>query len=227
MKESAKTRNKAGRPTEEELVKRKARIIAVATDLFFENGYAATSLVEIAKRAGVATRTLYEHFGNKESIFQEIMHNRDVESRVLPPTLSTGDTLYDVLMRVAYYVRDVALSAESVDYMRLMVAESKRFPDMMKRMIQFASERFRKHISKIFQDLEKSGLIPVSDHLESTALFIDLVLGNSPLFIYSNWKLAGQLDDLIQKKVELFILGRFGPDVAATSKQLRAQIKSV
>jgi AcrR family transcriptional regulator len=38
-------------------------------DTVAERGYYETSIVEVARRAGVARRTFYEHFGDKESCF--------------------------------------------------------------------------------------------------------------------------------------------------------------
>jgi len=55
----------AGRPTLVELERRKRKVLEVATKLFVRDGYSATSLVDIAKGAGVATRTVYQHFGGQ------------------------------------------------------------------------------------------------------------------------------------------------------------------
>lgn len=225
-KPAGKTRNKAGRPTENELERRKAMIMQVATELFFSQGYAATSLVDIAKGAGVATRTLYAHFGNKESIFEEVIKSQKLDPRVTPPIVSTGDTLFDVLMRVAHYACEVAVGDESLVLIRVMVAESKRFPDLMKKVANVASNRFRGNISKIFQDLEAAGLIPPGDHMESARLLIDLVLGNSPMLIYTDWDISRRSNTLLETKVEMFIQGRFGEAVAANARYNRALINS-
>ena len=42
----------AGRPTAVELERRKARVMEVATQLFVANGYAGTSLIDIARQTG-------------------------------------------------------------------------------------------------------------------------------------------------------------------------------
>jgi AcrR family transcriptional regulator len=44
----------------------RARLLACATELFAERGYAATSIGEVCLRAGVARPALYWHFGSKE-----------------------------------------------------------------------------------------------------------------------------------------------------------------
>jgi TetR/AcrR family transcriptional regulator of autoinduction and epiphytic fitness len=46
-------------------------IIDAAVALFCEEGFGATSMDRIAQRAGVSKRTVYNHFPNKEALFQE------------------------------------------------------------------------------------------------------------------------------------------------------------
>ncbi len=59
-------------------VKRSARsratrrsVVTAAADLFIANGYGATTLEQIAERAGVAVQTVYFHFGNKRTVLKE------------------------------------------------------------------------------------------------------------------------------------------------------------
>jgi AcrR family transcriptional regulator len=47
------------------------RIIDSAAALFIDNGYSATTLEQIADRAGVAVQTVYFHFGNKRTVLKE------------------------------------------------------------------------------------------------------------------------------------------------------------
>jgi AcrR family transcriptional regulator len=49
------------------------RIIDGAAKLFVEQGYAATTLDQIAKDAGVAVQTVYFHFRNKATVLKEIL----------------------------------------------------------------------------------------------------------------------------------------------------------
>jgi AcrR family transcriptional regulator len=49
------------------------RIVDAARLLFLQNGYAATTLEEIATDAGVAVQTVYFHFGNKRTVLKEVM----------------------------------------------------------------------------------------------------------------------------------------------------------
>lgn len=47
------------------------RIIDAAALLFIADGYAATTLGQVAARAGVAVQTVYFHFGNKRTVLKE------------------------------------------------------------------------------------------------------------------------------------------------------------
>jgi AcrR family transcriptional regulator len=47
------------------------KITDAATELFVRDGYSATTLEQIAARAGVAVQTVYFHFGNKSSVLKE------------------------------------------------------------------------------------------------------------------------------------------------------------
>jgi AcrR family transcriptional regulator len=49
------------------------RITRAAQDLFVEHGYGATTLQDVADRAGVAVQTIYFTFGNKRSLLKEVV----------------------------------------------------------------------------------------------------------------------------------------------------------
>ncbi|MEW9529451.1 TetR/AcrR family transcriptional regulator [Microbispora sp. NPDC049125] len=49
------------------------RIIDQARELFLRQGYAATTLDQIATQAGVAVQTVYFHFGNKATVLKEVV----------------------------------------------------------------------------------------------------------------------------------------------------------
>lgn len=49
------------------------RIIAAATELFLADGYVATTLEAVARRAGVGARTVYVRFGTKAALFKRVV----------------------------------------------------------------------------------------------------------------------------------------------------------
>src|SRR5215813_10765431 len=57
----------------ERAAERRQAIIEAAMEEFISRGFAATRLDDIAKRAGVAKGTIYLHFKDKESMFEELI----------------------------------------------------------------------------------------------------------------------------------------------------------
>jgi AcrR family transcriptional regulator len=63
-------------PLAEENGRKREVIIATAEKLFAERGFARSTTLEIAKGAGLAERTLYEYFDNKEDILFSALQQR-------------------------------------------------------------------------------------------------------------------------------------------------------
>ena len=190
----------------------------VATELFVERGFAATSLVDIARGAGVATRTLYQHFGDKEVIFREVIFARDAEAALQPPKVEPGDTLYSALLNASNYAYEITYRERSIGLMRLMIAESNRFPEFMQSVAKSIFSHFRSNIEKVLEALAGAGLIPQGNHARSAELFSDLVLGSHPIMTYTNWDSALPGKANVEERLEMFILGRFGPTVAKNAR---------
>jgi TetR/AcrR family transcriptional repressor of mexJK operon len=207
--EARRKHNRAGRPTADELERRKLRVMEVATEMFVSRGYAATTLLDIAREAGVATRTLYQHFGDKEAIFREVIFARD--TAVLPgPILAENEDLITALRKAAFYSCEMALRPAAIQLMRLMIAESGRFPELMSKVVTTIFSRFTANIARLFAQLADRGLIPAGDHDRSAELFVDLILGNRTVMVYFGWASAAPTAQDIETKVEVFINGRLG-----------------
>ena len=60
-------------------------LLSAARELFGEQGYAATSIEEVAARAGVTKGAVYHHFGGKAELFQDVYEQvmREVSDQVV------------------------------------------------------------------------------------------------------------------------------------------------
>ncbi|MEV0594513.1 TetR/AcrR family transcriptional regulator [Nonomuraea cavernae] len=65
------TRAKRGRPREFD----RAAALTAATHLFWERGYAATSIGELTEAMGIRPGSLYAAFRDKKSLFKEVVHS--------------------------------------------------------------------------------------------------------------------------------------------------------
>jgi TetR/AcrR family transcriptional repressor of mexJK operon len=216
IKRRART-GRAGRPTVNELERRKARVLEVATQLFIQDGYAGANLVDIADKAGVATRTVYEHFGDKEQIFRQVIFSRDNAPKLRVPRATVSDSLFEALMRVGKYAISMSRDQKTIDMMRLMTAEQNRFPDLIKKVALASFNRFFSNVEQVFIDLSLLGRIPDGDHMQSARFFVDFILGASPLYTYTHWIEFPFNESEIKAKVELYIVGRFGASVLRVS----------
>ena len=113
----------------ERAAERREAIIAAAMDEFIARGFAATRLDDIAKRAGVAKGTIYLHFKDKESMFEELIRIAIVPlvGRMQGPPPASG-TVRDLIEGFALnFIQEVATTRRG-DIVRLIVAEGPRFP---------------------------------------------------------------------------------------------------
>jgi AcrR family transcriptional regulator len=114
----------------ERAAERRGAIIEAAMEEFISRGFAATRLDDIAKRAGVAKGTIYLHFKDKESMFEELIRTAIVP---LVVRLSAAPPRPDASVRdmieafAKTFIEQVATTRRG-DIVRLIVAEGPRFP---------------------------------------------------------------------------------------------------
>ena len=112
----------------ERAAERRAAIVAAALDEFIARGFTATRLDDVAKRAGVAKGTIYLHFKDKETLFEELVRTAivPVVDRMTTPPI--GGSVREALEAFAKtFLREV-VATRRADIIRLIVAEGPRFP---------------------------------------------------------------------------------------------------
>src|SRR6202165_4229844 len=82
-------RGGGGRPTREESVRRDARLLDVATNLFMERGFDCTSIDAVAETAGVSKPTVYARYHDKRDLFTAVL--RATIQRWLAPLSAGGE----------------------------------------------------------------------------------------------------------------------------------------
>ncbi|WP_291694462.1 TetR/AcrR family transcriptional regulator [Bradyrhizobium sp.] len=116
--------NRASRAAE-----RRAAIVEAAFDEFVARGFAATRLDDIASRAGVAKGTIYLHFKDKESMFEELVRTAIVPlvAQIAAPPSPLVSVRHALEGFARTFIREVATTRRG-DIIRLIVAEGPRFP---------------------------------------------------------------------------------------------------
>src|SRR5262245_15778279 len=76
LRATPQTRRQPGRPQKFSEAERRAQLIDVAEQAFLEMGYGAASMDDIASRAGMSKKTLYQLFDTKENLFGAVIEAR-------------------------------------------------------------------------------------------------------------------------------------------------------
>ncbi|GAA0627591.1 TetR/AcrR family transcriptional regulator [Kutzneria viridogrisea] len=123
----------SGKPLRADARRNRARVLAVAQDVFEEEGL-AVPIDEIARRAGVGVGTVYRHFPTKESLFEAIVVDRlqriGSQARELAGAEDPGAAFFEFFARM---VRDATLNralsdalAATTDFDELATTEASR-----------------------------------------------------------------------------------------------------
>jgi TetR/AcrR family transcriptional regulator, mexJK operon transcriptional repressor len=132
-RKATKAVGRGGRPSRADALRLRHRILEVATELFLAEGYGSTTIEAVAARAGISKRTFYHRFDDKSALFAAVVH--EIIEQIRPPAgvpLIEGATLRDVLRRLAGMILRAALSPQAIALHRLVMAESARFPELVR-----------------------------------------------------------------------------------------------
>jgi AcrR family transcriptional regulator len=131
---------------------RRAQLVDVGRVVFAQRGYEATSVEEIAERAGISKPIVYEHFGGKEGLYAVII-DREVEHIVasIVEAISTGTPRERVEQAALAFLRYVQERPEGFTILVRDTPATKRTGEMPGLMFDLAdrvgavfTEQFRR-----------------------------------------------------------------------------------
>jgi AcrR family transcriptional regulator len=108
---------------------RNETILAAAFDVFGEKGFHGATMLEIANRARVSKKTLYEHFAGKAGLFRALVAwggRRNLPAAPPPPD---SDPVA-ALEAHARAILTAMMRPESLALVRIVAAEAVRFPEL-------------------------------------------------------------------------------------------------
>ena len=112
-------------------------IAAAALVLFARDGYGRTSVDAIAAEAGVSKRTVYGHYGDKESLFLLVLREtndtmRERVSEIVDCHLRDVDDVQSALTTsIREIVRAITRAPERATLVRLLISEAPHFPAIL------------------------------------------------------------------------------------------------
>jgi AcrR family transcriptional regulator len=140
---------------------RRERILSAAFLAFMKDGYAATSTLEIATRARVSKRALYELVGTKKEILAACISERARRFRVPVDmtSLAGRDELVRVLTTVGTrLIREISDPAV-IAVFRLAIAEAVAAPEVANALDSIGRDASRSAVREIMLQAQSAGLV--------------------------------------------------------------------
>ena len=168
-----------GRPTRHEAAALGDKILDAATALFLSDGFGATSIEAVARKARISKRTFYHRFDDKAALY------RAVVQRLLQRWLPQFEEAFEspapfriVLERSARRMLSVALTPEALALRRLLLAEAERFPELVDIVIAQGARRGIERVAALLEDERRAGTIALEDCTFAATQFQEMVLAN-------------------------------------------------
>lgn len=158
-------------------------MVDAARTLFLRNGYSGTTMEDIAALAGLAKRTVYNNYPDKEALFchivQEVIAYAEAfacgvreECDVRIDARNLHASLDDLGRRLALAI----MRPEVIALRRLLVGEARTLPSLARDYYERVPGRVIEALASKFERLRHAGL-RVSDGRRAAAQFAYLVVG--------------------------------------------------
>lgn len=174
----------------------KEKILSISLDMFSKQGYTAVSIRDICKQVGIKESSVYYHFKNKQSIFDELMNRFAQTANSMMTQIESGLTgevssFSDGFNSVANYFFEQYLMDDFCNkVIRVMLIEQFRSDDIRRLYQEWLIDRPLQIQSKIFSALISFGII---SNCDSDYLAVKYY---SPIYFYANkWLFSGELTE--------------------------------
>ena len=190
---------------------RRAAFLEAARDVFLEFGYEQANMAEIVRRAGGSLSTLYAQFGGKKGLFEAMIDSRVSElTEQMQVELAAHAPLREGLQHIgeAFLIRQT--HPESLDVMRLMVAQAKKFPEIAETWAKRAPEAVRKALATYLEDRVKAGEIRIENFDLAASVYFDLVRSRIQFraLLLPNYRpTEAEIREIVERAVKVFIGG--------------------
>jgi len=150
--------------TEEAKDDRRRVFLRAALDEFFEKGFTAARMEDIAKRASVTKGTLYLYFTSKEEVFTELInHFAAPNLKHLESIALSSASFSDAMDQLAAFAPVLIAETDMPRLMKVLIGDSHNFPDIIHDYRTEILERLLAIISTALRRARASGEIACDD----------------------------------------------------------------
>ena len=156
--------------------RKRAEIVAIAADLFFKEGYAGTSMSQIAAAVGGSKQTLYNYFKSKEELLLAVV--RDVVD-MNPAEFLTGPAsdFRAWLTQFGCATMQGLTTYKYISLQRLAAAEALRFPEVGRIFDEIGVEPFYTTMTAKFVEAMDAGILRRADPRIAVEQFMEMSAG--------------------------------------------------
>jgi TetR/AcrR family transcriptional repressor of mexJK operon len=160
--------------------KRRA-ILEAAAELFLGQGFLGTSMDEVAARAAVSKRTVYNRFASKEALFLGVVeHMTNAASDRVQLAMREPETVEEVAEQLrghAERLLTIALVPRLLQLRRLVIGEAVRFPQLGRALYDGGPGRAIAGLAGALARWADRGLLVIEDPLAAATQFNWLIMG--------------------------------------------------
>jgi len=201
---------------------RRDTILEVAGAVFAEEGFAATSMSNIAARLGGSKGTLYNYFKSKEELFAAVVE-QECAAKVAMFNVEAGQTIAESLTVIGERFIEHLMSDWTVRMFRVIVAEASRTPELARVFYEAGPSQGSRLLTEILEAARARGEIVADDCEVAAQQFMSLCKGAYHLQCVLNIApplTAAESKVVIADAVRTF-MARFGAPGAGASAEAR------
>jgi AcrR family transcriptional regulator len=152
-------------------------IYEAARHEFAENGYAATSMEAVARRAGVSTKTVYRLIPTKAVLFESMVSDR-IDRFVSTVSLRGCDhsDIQTALQAALMICAELILDPEVVALYGMMLAEGDAFPRIPETFYKKAMQRTVAALAEWLRARQKRGLLALDNVDEAAGMLLGMLV---------------------------------------------------
>ena len=155
---------------------RRESLLQAASELFFEQGYTATSLDAIIRRAGGSKRAIYTEFGGKKELFLALLKEIGQQNlAVLEGQHGQHSDLRSALNDFAQQTMSALMSPSALGLARSIMTEGLRFPELGDTYFRFGPGKMVRLLTDIFAAAIERGEIVHSRPEVLASLFLGML----------------------------------------------------
>jgi AcrR family transcriptional regulator len=153
------------------------RILGAAFKAFTEEGYAATTTLEIATRAKVSKRDLYANFGSKHAVLVACIRSRTERMRLASglPIPHSRQMLASTLTAVATNLLREISHPSVIAAFRLAIAEATRSPEIARTLDTAGRDATRNVLVQLLTSAQSAGLLGPGEPAEMATQYLGLL----------------------------------------------------